>query len=82
MAILSGFLMLGVGLFTDSILNQALVVLAAYAIVLAGKLGGSGDAAARSRRCGVRASPRWGQTLATARFPQGGIAEISQHSSD
>jgi hypothetical protein len=40
MAILSGFLMLGVGLFTDNIVNQALVVLGGYAFVLAGKLGG------------------------------------------
>jgi hypothetical protein len=40
MAILSGFLMLGVGLFTASTINQALVLLGAYAFVLAGRLGG------------------------------------------
>jgi hypothetical protein len=40
MAILSGFLMLSVGLLTDSNLNQALVVFGGYAFVLAGKLGG------------------------------------------
>jgi hypothetical protein len=40
MIILSGFLLLGIGLFTDSILNQALVLLSGYAFVLAGKLGG------------------------------------------
>jgi hypothetical protein len=40
LAILSGFLMLGVGLFTASTINQVLVVLGAYAFVLAGKFGG------------------------------------------
>jgi hypothetical protein len=40
MAVLSGFLMLSVGLFTDNVVNQTLVVLGGYAFVLAGKLGG------------------------------------------
>jgi hypothetical protein len=40
MAILSGFLMFGVRLFTASTINQALVALGGYAFVLAGKLGG------------------------------------------
>jgi hypothetical protein len=40
LAILSGFLMHGVGLFTTSTISQALVVLGLYAFVLAGKLGG------------------------------------------
>jgi hypothetical protein len=40
MAILSLALMLFIGLFTGSAINQALVVLGGYAFVLAGKLGG------------------------------------------
>lgn len=40
MAILSLALMLFIGLFTASAINQTLVVLGGYAFVLAGKLGG------------------------------------------
>ena len=40
MAIFSVILMLAIGLFTDNVVNQALVVLSLYAFVLAGKLGG------------------------------------------
>jgi hypothetical protein len=40
MAILSLALMLFIGLFTASAINQALVALGGYAFVLAGKLGG------------------------------------------
>jgi hypothetical protein len=39
MAILSLALMLFIGVFTASTINQALVVLGGYAFVLAGKLG-------------------------------------------
>jgi hypothetical protein len=40
MTVLSLALMLFIGLFTTSTINQALVVLGGYAFVLAGKLGG------------------------------------------
>jgi hypothetical protein len=45
MAIMSAFLMFGVSLFTASTINQALVVLGAYAFVPAGSWGESGERA-------------------------------------